>query len=192
MLNLWRINNFFVIYVGDTQLTSRLYNWQSSGVYLLQNDFSSYGIDWDGPVPAPSPDSVEVPETRCPINPERIESMSPLYPPPPRKCTSRLCYRIIKCTTFFIATLVRQVFRSSSVMLPYSKVPNQILSQLKEFIWAIFRFWNPRNARGNVFALIKFPFRICHFFHCMKGGLNIYLFHSAHFQPFVNAYCPRC
>ena len=52
-------------------------------VYLLQNDFSSYGIDWDGPVPAPSPDSVKVPETRCPINPERIESMSPFYPHPP-------------------------------------------------------------------------------------------------------------
>lgn len=50
-------------------------------MYLLQNDFSSYGIDWDGLVPAPSPDSVEVPETRCPINPERIESMSPFYPP---------------------------------------------------------------------------------------------------------------
>ena len=51
--------------------------------YLLQNDFSSYSIDRDGPVPAPSPDSVEVPETRCPINPKWIESMSPFYPPAP-------------------------------------------------------------------------------------------------------------
>lgn len=81
MFNLGRINKLFVIYVDDTQLPSKLYNWQPFGVYFLQNDFSSYGIDWDGPVPAPSPDSVEVPETRCPINPEQIASMYPFYPP---------------------------------------------------------------------------------------------------------------
>lgn len=47
----------------------------------MQNDFTKYGIDWDGPVPAPSPESVEVPETRCPIDPERLQSLSLFYPP---------------------------------------------------------------------------------------------------------------
>ena len=47
----------------------------------MQNGFTNYGIDWDGPVPAPSPESVEVPETRCPIDPERLQSLSLFYPP---------------------------------------------------------------------------------------------------------------
>jgi len=45
---------------------------------VFQNDFSSYGIDWDGPVPAPSFDSVEVPLTSCPIDVDRMLSF---YPP---------------------------------------------------------------------------------------------------------------
>jgi len=47
-------------------------------LFCLQNDFSSYGIDWDGPVPAPSFDSVEVPLTSCPIDVDRLSSF---YPP---------------------------------------------------------------------------------------------------------------
>lgn len=52
-------------------------NW----LFCLQNDFAGYGSDWDGPVPAPSHETVEVPETRCPIDSNRMQSLSPFYPP---------------------------------------------------------------------------------------------------------------
>ena len=49
--------------------------------FFLQNDFSKYRIDWGGPVPAPSRKSVNVPDTRCPIDPVRLHSLSLFYPP---------------------------------------------------------------------------------------------------------------
>lgn len=49
--------------------------------FFLQTDFSTYGIDWGGPVSSPTDDEVEVPETRCPIDPDRLQSLSRFYPP---------------------------------------------------------------------------------------------------------------
>ena len=49
--------------------------------FFLQTDYFTYGIDWGGPVPSPTHDEVEVPETRCPIDLDGLQSLSRFYPP---------------------------------------------------------------------------------------------------------------
>lgn len=48
--------------------------WNSLGPEgeVFQGDYSNYGIDWQGPVPEPCPDYVEVPETNCPFDEEEM------------------------------------------------------------------------------------------------------------------------
>lgn len=42
---------------------------------FTQDDASTYGIDWDGPVTEVQPDFVEVPETNCPLADAQIEEV---------------------------------------------------------------------------------------------------------------------
>ena len=42
----------------------------------FQNDFSNYGVDFEGPVPAQESENVEVPETICPIELEGADAMA--------------------------------------------------------------------------------------------------------------------
>lgn len=40
-----------------------------------QADYANYGIDWQGPVPDPSPDYVDVPDTTCPFTEEEMHTL---------------------------------------------------------------------------------------------------------------------
>ena len=45
-------------------------------LFLKQEEFEQYGIDWDGPLPAEiDVDTVEVPETHCPLSEEQYEEL---------------------------------------------------------------------------------------------------------------------
>ena len=47
---------------------------------LFQEDISNYGIDWQGPVPPPCEENVEVPDTNCPLDDNCIQSLARLVP----------------------------------------------------------------------------------------------------------------
>ena len=42
---------------------------------LFQGNFSNYGVDYEGPVPLPESETVEVPETVCPLETEEMENI---------------------------------------------------------------------------------------------------------------------
>ena len=41
-------------------------------MFSLQNDYRNFGIDWQGPIPEPSPDVVDVPDTNCPFSDDQM------------------------------------------------------------------------------------------------------------------------
>lgn len=55
-------------------------------LFQSEDELQEYGIDWEGPLPdeANCQDSVEVPETRCPLNQEQfqelVSTIDPLAP----------------------------------------------------------------------------------------------------------------
>ena len=41
--------------------------------FLLQEEISQYGVDWDGPVNTDGNNSVEVPDTSCPLDDNQLQ-----------------------------------------------------------------------------------------------------------------------
>ena len=46
-----------------------------SHLNFLQGDYGNYGIDWQGPVPEPSSDYVDVPATNSPFTEEQMHAL---------------------------------------------------------------------------------------------------------------------
>ena len=44
-----------------------------SSTCILQEEINQYGIDWDGPVHTEGDNSVEVPDTTCPLDDENLQ-----------------------------------------------------------------------------------------------------------------------
>ena len=49
--------------------------------FLMQDETQDFGIDWDGPSPLVTDESVEVPHTECPITAEEVNELQHVVPP---------------------------------------------------------------------------------------------------------------